>query len=400
MISMLVAALVAAFSLSSCVSREVPSVDRENLFQLSFGRMEDQIDLMGLEGRSRSLKTRISMRDGIFYIVDANGSKIVKYTSYGDLLSMVYDPDTNPPPLNLKGNADTSDVITGRATPYPLYSPGEIAVNTKKDFFVEDRLPPQRRTWDAEHRTLLDGVVLRFDNEGRFLEYLGQEGIGGTPFPMITGLYLSNDDELAVICRHAQGWNVYWFDKTGNLLFLVIIERDDLPIPEGSRSQASLESIIPDPDGRKLFLKIDYYKDTVDESTNTRAGIGYDGSKVWVMDVATGSYDSSIDIPVLERYEMDGDRRVAAEHIYSFLGVANGGKLFFYSPDEGGYALLVMETGSKDRKTGFIRVDAEELMFNTFHLSTDGILSALLATEFEAKIVWWRTDRLIGEPRT
>jgi hypothetical protein len=38
-------------------------------------------------------------------------------------------------------------------------------------------------------------------------------------------------------------------------------------------------------------------------------------------------------------------------------------------------------------------------MFNTFHLSGDGILSALLASEFEAKVVWWRTDRFIGEPR-
>jgi hypothetical protein len=42
-------------------------------------------------------------------------------------------------------------------------------------------------------------------------------------------------------------------------------------------------------------------------------------------------------------------------------------------------------------------VDNEELQFNDFHLSAEGILSALLVDEWKVKLVWWRPDKFIGE---
>jgi hypothetical protein len=42
-------------------------------------------------------------------------------------------------------------------------------------------------------------------------------------------------------------------------------------------------------------------------------------------------------------------------------------------------------------------VDNEELQFNTFNISSEGILSALLATNWQAKLVWWRTDKFLEE---
>ncbi len=399
MVALLAAAVIGVFSLSSCVLRDAPSVDRENLFTLSIGRLEDQIDLFGLEGRPRALKTRLVMRDGIVYISDGNGAKVVRFTSYGDLLSMIYDPDSNPPPLTLKTEFDDSDVVTRRAIAYPLNVPGELTVDSRKHLYVEDRLPPDRRTYDADRRSLLDGVVLHFDQDGRFLEYLGQEGVGGSPFPLIIGLEVSVNDEIAVICRLSTGWDVYWFDSDGNPLYIVHVDRDELPVPKGRDARPSLDTIVAAPDGRRLYLKVDYYRETMDESTETQAGIGYDGSLVWVMNVEDGSFLESLEVPAFERTEIENDKRVVSERIYSFIGAARGGRLFFSAPDEGGYALLLLQTGSRDQKRGFVRVDDDELMFNAFHLSSDGILSALLASEFEAKVVWWRTDRFIGEPR-
>lgn len=394
----LVVLLVLA-SLTSCDSKEIPALERENLFRLSIGRMEDQVDLFALEQRGGSGKTRLAMRDGIVYLSDGNGDKVVRFTSYGDLLSMIYNEETNPPPLTLKTDFAESDVVTRRATAYPLNNVGEIAVSANKDVYIEDRLPPERRSYDAERRIMLDGVVLRFNDSGRFTEYLGQEGIGGTPFPLITGLHISSGDEPVVVCRHVHGWNVYWFDAQGNLLYLVLIEQDELPLLEGSRARPSLEKIVPATDARKLYLKIDYYAETIDESTKTRSGIGYEGSRLWTMDVPAGKYVESIAVPVLERLEEEGDKRFQAEHIYSFIGAARGGKFFFSAPDRGGYALLHLESGSDEQKRGFIRVEDSELAFNAFYLSEDGILSALLASDFEAMVVWWRTDRMTGEPR-
>jgi hypothetical protein len=394
------AALLASVLAAGCSPRDLPSVDRENLFGLTIGKLEDQIDLFDLEGRGGETKVRLAMRDGIFFISDGAGAKVVRYTSYGDLLSMVYNPDTNPPPLTLSTAADGDGVVTRRAVPYPLNAPGELAVDSRKHLYVEDRLPADRRIFDAERGALLDSVVLHFDGNDQFVEYLGQEGVGGTPFPYILSLAASADDEIVVTCRLASGWQVYWFDRAGNPLYVIHLDRTDLPRPVGRDVQPSLDSIVAAPDGRRLFLKIDYYRDLIDESTTTRSGIGNDGSMIWVMDVATGAYLEQIEVPAYEKDTIENDRSVVTEHLYSLIGVARGGRIFLAAPDEGGYALLLLHTGSRDQKRGFIRVDDSELQFNAFHLSADGILSALLASTFEAKTVWWRTDVFIGEPRT
>jgi hypothetical protein len=79
------------------------------------------------------------------------------------------------------------------------------------------------------------------------------------------------------------------------------------------------------------------------------------------------------------------------------LGVIKDSRVFLYFPVDGGYSLLVLTAGSREQRLGFIQVRNEELEYNTFNLSAEGILSGLLATEWDARLVWWRTDRLLGE---
>jgi hypothetical protein len=399
MILIAVLLLSGMLSLVSCADPRVESVDRENLFVLNIGRLEDQLDLFGLEGTRSVRKTRVAMRDGIFYLSDGNGAKVVRYTSYGDLLSMIYNTDANPPPLSLQTEVGSDEVVTRQAVAYPLGEPGELAVDSRKHLYVEDRLPAERRNFDVEHRTLLDTTILHFDEDGRFVEYLGQEGIGGTPFPRVYGICASAQDELAVLCRLTTGWNVYWFDRQGTALFLVHIQNEDIPVTQDRKSRPSLDSIQVSPDSRRIYLKVDYYLDTFDESTKTKSGIEYDGSVVWVMDVEDGSYQQSVEIPPFEQIVTENDKKVETRLIYSLIGAARGGKLFLSVPSPGGYSLLLLELDSTDQKRGFIQVSDDELRFNAFHLSGDGILSGILATDYEVKVVWWRTDRFMGEVR-
>jgi hypothetical protein len=97
---------------------------------------------------------------------------------------------------------------------------------------------------------------------------------------------------------------------------------------------------------------------------------------------------------------VENNRRLSENLIYSLLGVIKNRRVFLYFPEDEGYSLLILaadSTASGGQRRGFIRVDHEELAFNDFDLSEDGILSALLATDWEARVVWWRTDRLAGE---
>lgn len=386
--------------LSCSRSAQIPSIEREDLFTLDIGKLEDQIALFNLDGNRSMRRTDIAMRNGLFYISDGNGSKILKYNSFGDLLFMIYNDETNPQPLTLKPLTEGS-VVTRWAVPYPLQEPGEITVDSRKHIYVTDRLPYERHSFDTESKALLDSVILHFDADGKFVEYLGREGIGGSPFPRIEGLYTSIRDELAVVCRLPTGWNIYWYDSQGIFLFMVQLKNESVPVPQDRENVIpSLDSVSVGPDARKLYVKVDYYRNTYDESTNTRTGIEPDSSVIWIMNAESGVWEKHMDVPFFEYTYTEQNKKVTTKMIYSLLGVMNNGKVFFSFPVEGGYSILVMptETGtSSEQHQGFIRVDGSELQFNVFDLSADGILSGLLADDYQVKLVWWRTDKFLGD---
>jgi hypothetical protein len=388
------------FLFGSCSDERVPSVARENLFTLEIGRLEDQIDLFNIEGRRSIPKTALTMRDGLFYISNGNGQKIVRYTSYGDLLFMTYNEETNPLPLTLKTNTEDGGVVTRWAYAYPLREPGAIAVDERKHIYAGDRLPYERHGYNTETRSLLDSLVLHFDEAGRFVEYLGREGIGGTPFPRINGIYTSIRNELAVVCRHSMGWNIYWFDPDGTMCYLIPVRNDAIPIPQDRPgTQPQVDTIIAAPDKRQLFMKVDYYRSTYDESTSIRSGAEPDSSVVWIMDVETGAYTDTIEVPFFEA-DSRQNRGQTEKLFYSMLAVIRGGRVFLSFPQEGGYSLLILGKdtgGGLVQRRGFIQVDDDELEFNAFNVSEDGILSGLLATEWEVRLAWWRTDRIAAE---
>ncbi|MDR2717850.1 MAG: hypothetical protein LBB89_07300 [Treponema sp.] len=393
----LVAVFMAA-GMAACTSANVDSIQREDLFSLDIGPMEDQIALYSLEGNARLRHVEIAMRDGFFYIADNNGGKIVRYNSYGDLLFMVYNDETNPEPAGLKTKVEDGAQVTRWAFTYPLRSTGKIAVDSRKHIYVEERLPYERHNFDAENKALLDSVILHFDADGRFIEYLGQGGQGGSPFPLITGLYSSVLDEIAVICRLPSGWNVYWYSAQGEQLFFIQLENNAIPAPpDWPGFSASVDAIIAAPDVRKLYIKVDYYRDVFDESTDTRASTEPVSSLIWILDVEKGIYERSVEAPFYEYSFSENGKTVYARLLYSMLGIVRGGGILLYFPIENGYAVLRIDSDGHRQRRGFIEVNPEELRFNNFHLSPEGILSALLVSDWKIKVVWWRMDKFMRD---
>ncbi|WP_010258431.1 LIC_12708 family protein [Treponema primitia] len=383
---------------SACTRQGLVSIAREDHFALEIGRLEDQIDLYNLEGGRSNRKTSLAMRDGLFYIADGNGGKVVHYTSYGDLLFMIYNEKTNPPPLTLRTDVETEGVGTRGAFPYPLEEPGNITVDTRKHIYVEDRLPYERRSFDTENRIIEDAIVLHFDANGRFVEYLGKEGIGGSPFPKIERISVSVQDEFAVVCRMPTGWNIYWYDAEGVLLYFLPLRNEIIPTPPDRMPVfPSIDTIAVSPDSRKLFIKVDYYRETFDESTNTKLGAEPDSSVIWMMNVEDGTYSGTIEVPFFEHHVTENNRRITEKLLYSLLGAVKNDRVLLIFPVEDGYSIMILSVNPHEQRRGFIQVKDEELQYNAFYISAEGILSALLATDFQAKLVWWRTDRLLEE---
>jgi hypothetical protein len=382
----------------SCAENNNSSIEREDLFSFGIGRLEDELDMFALEGARSMRKTALKMRDGLFYISNGNGEKIAQYNSYGDLLFLIYNEETNPPPMTLREKIDGA-VITRWAYRWPLHEPGYITVNSAKHIFVEDRLPPERHGFDMEQKTILDRLVLHFDADGKFIDYLGQEGKGGTPFPRIENIFTSIDDDLVVVCQLPAGRRIFWYDSLGNQIYDIYFSNNALPIPSGRFGLTpSLDGVSIAPDERKIYLKIDYYREVMDESTNTVSGHESDRSCLWMINAGDAYFSENIDIPFFESSSIVNNRKTTENLLYSMFAVMNGGRVFLYYPIETGFSILILSTdGSDEQRRGIINVSNDELMYCTFDVSDDGILSALLATNYEAKLVWWRTDKLANE---
>jgi len=388
-------AFLLPFVFSGCRDNQAGSIEREDLFSIAIGPLEDQIALYSLQGGRGIRRTGFTMRDGLFYIADGYSGKVARYNSYGDLLFMIYNEETNPPPFSLKTNVTEEEQTVRWAYSYPLEEPGWIAVDSRKHIYVEDRLPVQSRRSDPETRALLDGLILHFDQDGRFINYLGREGVGGSPFPRIVGLSASVRDELAVICRIPDGWDVYWYNSSLMLLFIVKISSADIPsFPDWPQALAVIDSVSAFPDSRRLLIKVDYSRDTFDQSTNMRTGSEPLSSVLWTLNVEDGSYSGSVEVQLFELTESRGEK---ARVFYSLLGAMRGGKALLYFPADTGYSLLFVDTSSREQRKGYIQFTNDELRYSDFFLSSEGILTAMLADNFNVKLVWWRTDSFMGE---
>jgi hypothetical protein len=366
------------------------AVERENLFSLSIGRMEDELDMFALSGQRSTRRTSVKMRDGIFYIANGNGAKLARYNSYGDLLSLIYNAARNPVPRSLSPATDGVE-RTRWAAPWPFREPGALAVSSALHIYVEDAIAPERHSFDTERGVIRDRAVLHFDADGRFIEYVGQEGRGGTPFPRIEGIFTSVNDELAVVCKLPAGRSVFWYGANGRRLYTAYFTDADLPSDEEGPS-ATLDGIAIAPDERLIYLKADYYRDITDEDTGTVPGLECAFSRLFAVSVPDGAIKAAEELPVHEA--PTGRRGSPAVRLpYTMLGAASERRVYFYRPtDEGLELLVVSEEGGVKR--GALSLSADELAFSAFDISPEGVLSAILATGTEARIVWWRTDRL------
>jgi hypothetical protein len=380
----------------SCKSGQSDILEREELFSLRFGRMEDDIDLVEHYGIPSTEKTRILMRNGLFYVANGNSGKVMVFNSYGDILSLYYNSATNPPPVMLATDSDSDAVSSRKAFSYPFTQIGEIALTGTGELLVEERAQDYQISVDEELGTRLNTIVLRFRENGEVSDYLGQEGVGGTPFSYVEALFTASDDAIVVVTRGTERWPVFWFDKDGDLLSRTDIDPSGIPVPENGAGFAvpSIKSIFPDKNSRELYVVADYYR-----SNEGTGAVDFYQSAITVFDTDLQEWVDRIVLPA-KRVGNDSSGMMDEPSffsIYEALGVTRDGSFFFLAPEEGNdFELMIMRRDASVINRSRILIEDNEVMYRDFDLSPDGVLSALFAYEYEAKIVWWRSDRLLG----
>jgi len=394
----LVAVPILLAMIASCARDESSVPPREDLFLIDIGPMEDQLSLFVFPDDPVMPRANIAMRDGFFYVSDGAGRKIVRYNSFGDMIFLIFNDETNPEPSDLRIRTEEDGRMTRWAYTFPFLSPGKIAVDSRRHIFVEEILPEQRYGFDAENQALLDSVVLHFDQDGSFVDFIGQGGQGGGPLPQIVGIHVSVNDEIAVVGRLSTGLDVYWYNSDGEQMFLIPLRNDAIPAPpEVDDFFATIDAVMVAPDSRTLYVKVDYYREVLDRFTGNLIGIDTLNPLVWMLDVEEGTYSGSVQVPFFELDQSERGRNVQVNLPYSMLGVVEGGGMLFGILVDDGYALLRMDSSGYGQRRGFIEVGPDRGVFNSFHLSPDGVLSSLLADEWTTAVSWWRMEKFMAD---
>ena len=393
----LVLQFTALVFLSCSKSNQVHSVSENALFTLGYGNFEDELNLFDLAGTG-SVRTYMTMRDGFFYIANGASKKILELNSYGDLLSLYYNDEI----LRDVAFAGKDSInSTKKAVPYPFSTLGPVAVDSRKYIYVVDTLPVERQERDAGSRLLLSFVVLRFDSNGKFIDYLGQQGPGGTPFPYVKNIYTTQENELVVICTTNDGLVAYWFSTSGFLLYTVPITKSTVPrLNLGDDSDVpayiSLENIVPDCAERRLYVKVDYYIASLDPQLKVQSGVDYYTTLLCPLDVTTGRYGNPLEIPAYEYSVTENLTKEVYNLPFDFLGVTENGWFFFIVPNEEGFIVQMVQPDGQRIVKRSLSVEHSKILYYTLSLSGNGIISALFVKSERAEAVWWRTDSLLA----
>jgi hypothetical protein len=384
--------------LGSCRKAPIESLNREELFALSLGKMENQIDLFQVPGVPLKKNNQIYRKGGRIYIANGNSSKIMEFTTYGDLVFLLHNAEANPEPIILSNDVKQEDFTNRSAQSFPFENIGNLVVDNKKRLYVEDDVPPNQREVDENTGTVYYKRILRFDRNGNLIDFLGQEGIGGTPFPFIQSIHITALDELVIITRLVSEWVVFWFDSEGFPIYNVHISTEHLPLYKGSI--ASLDKVIPDYKSRDLLMMITFYEEEINPSTQTRDAIIESLARIYRFDLAKETYESFIDVPGsgTKKESIGGMEVVVPAPSYEMLGITLKGDYFFMRPLEfNQYELLALSGEGEVKARRLFTIEDSEIYYKSLNLSEEGILSGLLCFQDEVKIVSWRSDRLVEE---
>ena len=389
----------AALSLVSCSKGgQLHSVSENDLFTINYGNFEDELNLFDL-AKTGSIRTYMTMRDGFFYIANGESKKILEMNSYGDLLSLYYNDEVLK---NVAFAGKNSINSTKKAVSYPFNTLGPLAVDSRKYIYAVDTLPVERQEHDAENRLLLSFVVLRFDSTGKFIDYLGQQGPGGTPFPFVKNIYTTKENELVVVCTTNEGLTAYWFGSNGFLLYTVPVSKETVPLVKREDSSQevpsyiSIENIVPDCFEHKLYVKVDYYSASLDSALKVQSGIDYMTTLLCPLDVTTARYDEPFEIPAYEYSVTENLTKEIYNLPFDFLGVTENGWFFFIVPGEEGFVVQMVQPDGQRIVKRSLAVDHSKNLYYTLSLSGNGIISGLFVQNEKAKALWWRTDSLLA----
>lgn len=383
--------------LNSCEkSLNTGLLQKEDKFTLSIGNMDNELDFFSRDGIPFSLDSDIFMSNGIFYISNGNGKKIMKFNSYGDLLKKITPSrqsdsiprDENSWSFNKPGSLSKTDNY--------IYIVDSIEYDTAlSEQYIDKSRDKTSDKSEKDKHILNEKVVSLFDDEGNYINYIGQDGLGGIPFPFINNIYNDHLNRLIVITQTTYFWSIYRFTESGELIDKNIIELDYLPQLENEPDAITqINNIIPDREKDRVLVELTFYRKVTDDKTDAIISMESIKSRVYYYDLVNKSYISWMDLPNSENENNELPK------LYVLLDIVKGKYLYFTSQGTDGKSVYLTITNENGYVIGEydLYIDNTNIIYSTFYISyPEGILSALLCTEYAGGVSMWRTDKIMNE---
>lgn len=366
---------------------------KEPLFNIEIGQMEKQLYLTMLPETNRLIRENYVHQNGLFYVANSHANKVMVLTTFGDLLTLYYDPNDNPAPVTLVRNRELDVVSNLNAYAHDFENIGLISVDSANRLYVEENVQKGREETDNSSGIFLNRVILRFDQNGNALDYLGQEGIGGTPFPYIHSFRMGKNDLFSVVCRKIEEWDIFSFSHSGKLLQKITFKESDLSMLSKDRIP-SLDNIFINHTGSRLFLKINFYERRFGKNDGLSGVVYFKESSIWVYDVASEKFISHFDLP--KKLIQNELYHVNREVLFDLIGMDKKSNLFFLAPhEENLFELFIVTWKGKVLERVRLNVKEEGLYYHQFYVSSEGIVSGLFAYDSHVEMVQWRTDSIV-----
>ncbi len=374
---------------------QLTKVHYQGLFSLEIGLSENKIALFQMPNSPIRHNLYIDMRDGLISISNSSQNKILTFTSYGDLLRAIYQPALNPLPTYLSSQEDQQLRFNRRGIEYEFHHLEDIAVGENNYIYAVNQLPADQLVVDRERQLVQDRVVVRIAPNIE-LHYIGQEGLGGTPFPAIHDIFVVGDNELIVVCKQNMQWQIYWYTPEGALRYRLDIDDAHFPALIRPSDIVELVQVVPDPKDQRLYLKIDFFNEFSGSDTTVQYGIEQVASRIYWIDLPRANYAGYIDIPSTSPSNAASTSNENWHISYNFLGVTEGQYmvLWGYPPNQNPHILVIGTNSDVVLRHEIAELPTNQL-FSDYTLSPDGVIVALQGYYDRVDVVWWRMDEFL-----
>ena len=218
MIKRLLLAILAIIGVSMGIACGVsPAIDNRFVtrFSIPIGFSEHLLFYSGRSDATRYQSLSIDMDSGVFTITNGLTNKINRYTSYGDLVFSLYDQRRNSNVTASRPVDERQSIASRYSRAHPFNFITDVATAAQGVFYVADRVPDVQIAYDDNLQSALHTHLIRYDTRTDTAITIGQEGVGGKPFPQIHDIYVVGNDQPVVICDVEDTWLVFWYSSRG-----------------------------------------------------------------------------------------------------------------------------------------------------------------------------------------